>query len=139
MNRQKAPRSARAVAAIASLAAGALLLASAFMTLLLGVSALATNELLAVEPGWTFRLNATVWGWIHIALGIAMALGGIAVMFRWVWARIAAIALAVASMVLFFVWLPYYPVWSAIVIAVDLVIIWAVATWDTPASQPPAD
>lgn len=125
--------------AVASFASGGLLLASAFMTALLGVSAMFINELIVIEPAWVFRLNVEIWGWIHIGLGVAMALVGLAVMFRWLWARVAAISVSLASMVLFFLWLPYYPVWSVVVIALNVVIIFAIVTWDTPAAQPSAD
>ena len=28
-----------------------------------------------------------------------------------------------------FMWLPYYPWWSVLIIALDIVVIWAVSTW----------
>ena len=42
-----------------------------------------------------------------------------------VWARVAGIAVAALSAVLNFMWLPYYPVWSILIIAVDVLVIWA--------------
>jgi hypothetical protein len=51
-----------------------------------------------------------------------------------VWARLFAIFMACISIVVMFMWLPYYPLWSIIVIALDVVVIWAVATWDTAAA-----
>jgi hypothetical protein len=35
------------------------------------------------------------------------------------------------SIIANFLWMPYYPLWSILVIALDVVVIWAVATWDT--------
>ena len=46
------------------------------------------------------------------------------------WARVTAIFMASLSIVAMFLWLPYYPVWSLVVIALDIIVIWAVATWD---------
>jgi hypothetical protein len=43
------------------------------------------------------------------------------------WARVAAITLAVLSAITNFLWLPYYPFWSMLIIAVDIFVIWAVA------------
>ena len=37
----------------------------------------------------------------------------------------AGIAVAALSAVLNFMWLPYYPVWSILIIAVDVLVIWA--------------
>jgi hypothetical protein len=31
-------------------------------------------------------------------------------------------------------WLPYYPIWSIVVVALDIIVIWAIATWDTSRS-----
>ena len=28
-----------------------------------------------------------------------------------------------------FLWLPYYPAWAILIIVLDLIVIWAVATW----------
>jgi hypothetical protein len=43
---------------------------------------------------------------------------------------VAAIVIASVSIVVMFLWLPYYPVWSLVVIALDVIVIWAVTTWD---------
>jgi hypothetical protein len=135
-NRQSSQRR-NAPGAVTAFASGGLLFAGGLMTVLLAISALFTNELFLIAPTWAFRLDFVAWGWIHLALGLLMALSAIAVMFRWAWARVAAIALALASMVLFFLWVPYYPVWSIVMIAVDVVIIWAVATWGGATMNPP--
>jgi hypothetical protein len=69
---------------------------------------------------------------------VAILLGIIAfgLMFGATWARVAAIVMASISIVVMFLWLPYYPVWSLVVIALDVIVIWAVATWDTAGSRP---
>jgi len=41
------------------------------------------------------------------------------------WARVVGIAVAALSAVLNFMWLPYYPIWSILIIAVDVLVIWA--------------
>ena len=41
-----------------------------------------------------------------------------------------AVVLAGLSIIVNFVWLPYYPLWGILVIALDVVVIWAVSTWD---------
>lgn len=137
MTNQQVNVRGKAPGAIASFASGGLLFASGLMTVLLAISALFTNRLFLISPAWVFRLNFEAWGWIHLVLGLLMVLGAIAIMFRWTWARVAAIVLSLASMVLFFLWVPYYPVWSIVMIALDVVIIWAVTTWDEPTVRPP--
>jgi hypothetical protein len=44
------------------------------------------------------------------------------------WARFAGIFLAVLSLVAQFLFLPYAPVWSVIMMAIDVFVIWALAT-----------
>ena len=44
------------------------------------------------------------------------------------WAAIVGIALACLSALANFMWLPYQPVWAILIIALDVLIIWALAT-----------
>jgi hypothetical protein len=104
-DQQRAPRQ-KSAGTVATFAASGLLLASGVMTALLGISALFTDELFLISPAWVFRLDFVVWGWIHLPLGLLMVLAAIAIMFRRLWARAAAIVLALTSMVLFFLWGP---------------------------------
>ena len=111
-------------------AAGTLLLTCAVLTLLQGISALVNDELLVVGPNYVYKFNLTGWGWAHIVVAILLGAVAVGVMFAATWARVAAIAVASVSIVVMFLWLPYYPVWSIIVIALDVIVIVAVATWD---------
>jgi hypothetical protein len=43
------------------------------------------------------------------------------------WARMVAITLAVLSAIANFLFIPYYPFWSLLIIAVDVFVIWAIA------------
>ncbi|HUO37331.1 MAG TPA: hypothetical protein VMU34_05570 [Mycobacterium sp.] len=125
------------IAAGASVAAGALLLTAAVLTLLEGISAIVNDELLVIRPAdYVYRYNTTTWGWIHIVVAILLGAVAIGLILGRTWARVAAIVLACVSIVVNFLWLPYYPVWSIVVIALDIVVIWAVATWDTARWHP---
>jgi hypothetical protein len=131
---QKVPNEKRStrqlVAAGASLAAGALLLTTALLTLLQGISALAHDELLVVGPDYVYALSTTAWGWVHILVAILLAVVAIGLISGATWARVTAIIMASISIVAMFLWIPYYPVWSMVVIALDVIVIWAVATWE---------
>ena len=102
----------------------------AILTLLQGISAVANDELLVVGPEYIFKFNTATWGWIHILLAVLLGAVAIGMMMGATWARVTAIFLASLSIVTMFLWLPYYPVCSIVVIALDIVVIWAVATWD---------
>jgi hypothetical protein len=60
------------------------------------------------------------------AFGVVVALGMFAGTTR---ARGLAFVIAALSIVANFLWLPHYPAWSMVIIALDVVVIWAVATW----------
>jgi hypothetical protein len=112
-------------------AAAILLLTGSLLAIFQGISALADDELFLVAPNYTYEFDITAWGWIHLivgVLGIALAAGLIT---GAVWARAGTIVIAAISIIVNFLWLPYYPLWSILVIALDLIVIWAVTTWRT--------
>jgi hypothetical protein len=122
-------------AAGASIAAGALLFTSAVLTVLQGIEAVVTDKPLIIGPNYVYRFNSIGWGWIHIAVGIVLGIVAVGLITGAVWARLTAIVLACISIVAMFLWLPYYPMWSIIVIALDVIVIWGVATWDTTSAS----
>jgi hypothetical protein len=123
------------LAGSATFAAAALLLTSGILTLLTGISAVANNQLLVVGPDYVYKFNTSGWGWVHIALGILLIVVAFGLFWGTTWARVMAIIIACLSIVAMFLWLPYYPVWSIVLIALNLVVIWAIAAWDTPQSR----
>ena len=111
-------------------AAAILLLTAGIVALLQGIAAVADNNLFVVGINYTYKFDITTWGWIHIILGIIGIVVALGLFTGAVWARAAAIVIASLSIIANFLWMPYYPVWSILVIALDVVVIWAVATWD---------
>ena len=75
---------------------------------------------------YTYELSTTGWGWIHLIMGIVIVLAGIGLFTGNMAARIVAVVLALLSAIANFLWLPYYPVWSIIVIALNVTVIWAI-------------
>ena len=122
-------------AAGATFAAGVLLLTCALLTLFLGISAVVNSGLFVIGPNYVYKFSTAGWGWGHIVLAIAMGAVAFGLFFGSIWARVAAIVMAALSIVVMFMWMPYYPVWSIVVIALDVVVIWAVATWHTSQSK----
>jgi len=90
-----------------------------------GVVGLATNEFYVPTQKWIFQFDATTWGLVHILIGVIAVLTGIGLFAGAVWARTVAVAIAAVSILANFVWLPYYPVWAALIIAFDVFVIWA--------------
>lgn len=90
-----------------------------------GVVGLATNEFYVTTQKWIFQFDVTTWGWIHVLVGVIAVLAGIGLFSGAVWARTVAVAVAAISILVNFVWLPYYPVWAVLIIAFDIFVIWA--------------
>jgi hypothetical protein len=118
--------------ATATLAAGALMLTSAILTFVIGVFALAANHLVVSGPGYEYTFQITGWGWANIVTGMVLAAGSVALFLSAQWARAAAIVVTCLAIVVTFLWMPYYPTGSIVLIALDVVVIWGVATWNTP-------
>lgn len=112
-------------------AAAILLFTGSLLAILQGISAIANDDIFVAAPNYTYEFDITAWGWIHLIaglIGLAIAFG---MMTGALWARAAAIVIAAVSIIINFLWLPYYPLWSILVIALDLIVIWAVTTWRT--------
>ncbi|GAB3889712.1 hypothetical protein GCM10029964_059940 [Kibdelosporangium lantanae] len=71
-------------------------------------------------------LDLTAWGWLHLLLGGLVGLAGIALLSGALWARVVAVAFAVINAVAQLAFISAYPVWSTIVIALCVVVIWAI-------------
>lgn len=117
------------VAGVTTIAAGVLLAAAGILSILQGISAIAKDDLFVVGPEYIYSLDVTGWGWIHLIVGVLVVLTAIGLFGGATWARATAIVLAGLSIVANFLWLPYYPWWAVLVIALDILVIWAVATW----------
>ena len=117
------PRSGRAVGFIV-FAGVAMVMIGAFHALQ-GLVALFNDDFYVVGQKWIFEFDLTTWGWIHLIIGIGIAVAGFFVLNGAVWARVVGIGVAVVSAIVNFMWLPHYPIWSILIIAVDVLVIWA--------------
>ena len=122
---ETAPRvSAWAVGGM-TFAGAMMILAGSFQTLA-GLAAIFNDEFFVVARGYTFDLDVTAWGWIHLIVGILLLTTGFALFAGRVWAAVTAVVLAMISAVTNFFFIPYYPWWSLLVIALNIWVIWAV-------------
>ena len=86
---------------------------------------LAPEEFYVIGAKWVFEFDITTWGWIHMILGAVMFAAGIGILSGNVLARAVGVILAAVSAVANFAWLPYYPVWSIVMIFLAIAVIWA--------------
>jgi hypothetical protein len=52
-------------------------------------------------------------------------LAGFGVFSGAVWARTVGVICATVSLLVSFAWIPLYPIWSIVLIAIDVTVIWA--------------
>jgi hypothetical protein len=90
-----------------------------------GLVAIFENEFFVVSSNYLFELDVTAWGWIHLIGGAVVLAAGFGLMNGAVWARSIGVLVAAISGIANFLWLPYYPVWSALMIAFAVLVIWA--------------
>jgi len=105
--------------------AGVMLIMIGAMDIVQGLVALFNDEFYVVGPEWVFQFDITAWGWIHLILGIVLIASGIGIFSGNVAARTVGVIVAGLAALVNFAWLPYYPVWSIVIIAVCIAVIWA--------------
>ncbi len=116
---------------VSSWATGGILFASTMLVMvgfyqaLTGLVAILNQEFFATARNYTFDLDVGAWGWLHLVLGCVAVLVGIGLIRRATWAGVAAILIAMLSALANFLFIPYQPIWSLVMIAIDMWIIWA--------------
>ena len=108
--------------------AGLLLILAGVFQALEALSAIVHDQYLVATPRYIYTFDLTAWGWIHLLIGLALVAIGICLLLGQGWALMAGIVIAGLSAVVNFTWLPYSPFWAILLIAVDLLIIWALAS-----------
>jgi hypothetical protein len=100
---------------------------AAIMMMMLGTfHAIEGLVALVGKSGLTVHVDYTTWGWIHIIGGVIVVGAGVALLTGKMWARAVAVAVAAVSAIVNIGFLSAYPVWSTIMIAFDVLVIWAV-------------
>ncbi|MGW1001117.1 DUF7144 family membrane protein [Streptomyces sp. NPDC002520] len=115
--------------------AGVLMLVNGILAVLQGISALASDDVYARIDTYSYKINLTGWGWILIVLGVIAVITGAGILKGAEWARAVGIVLASLSLIAQFLFLPYAPFWSLIMIAIDFFVIWSLATYHSPSSS----
>ena len=91
-----------------------------------GLVAVFNDDFYVVTQNYTFDLDTSAWGWIHLLLGVLLVATGWGLFSGATWAGVTAIVLASLSAIANFFFIPYYPFWSIILIALDIWVIWAI-------------
>lgn len=104
--------------------AGVWLVIGGSLSVLLGITGIATDYILRSPAAYAYRFNLTAWGWISLVIGVALGIAGLGVLAGARWGRTAGAVAAVASLITQFMFIPYYPWWSISVMTLDLLALW---------------
>jgi hypothetical protein len=116
--------------------AGIIMLTGGFFNIIQGFVALARDDFYLVgSSGLVLSLDYTAWGWVLLLSGVLFVFAGYGVMVGQMWARVTGVILAVVNAVVNMVVMPAYPLWSIMVITLDIFIIFALVVHGREAKQ----
>ena len=118
----------RPLAAGVSIFAAAMLMMSGLAEALSGIAALINDAFLVKVGGYVYAFDSTTWGWIHLIFGAALIAVGAFILLGRSWAFVIGIILAAINGLLNFLWLPISPLWAVVMIAINVLVVWALAT-----------
>ena len=113
-----------------SLFAGIMMIIGGVFNAMEGVVALAQDEVYVSTRRYIFAFDLTTWGWIHIILGLLVVAAGVGVITGQLWGRVVGITIATLTILANFAFIPYYPIWSLVIIALNVFVIWALCVYD---------
>ncbi|TNC29125.1 DUF7144 family membrane protein [Amycolatopsis alkalitolerans] len=114
---------------------GVMMIVAGLFNVIIGVVALFNSHYYVVGPSGLLVLNLSGWGWLHLILGALVAVTGGVLFTGATWARVITVLLAGFNALASLAFLSAYPLWSIVVIALDVLVIWAVITAGTEAEE----
>jgi hypothetical protein len=109
--------------------AGAMMIMVGMFQAIEGLAAVLQDDFYVVTADYAFEMDVTTWGWIHLIGGSIVCLAGAFLLTGNVVARIIGITVALFSAISNFFFIPYYPLWTILIIALNIVIIWALLNY----------
>lgn len=113
--------------------AGMLLLIAGIFHGIAGLVSLYKDEVYLIGPNSLIILDFTGWGWLHIAIGLLLIAAAFSLMRGNIFGRFVGIITATLSAIANFAFLGAYPLWSFLIIALDVLIIYAILVQGTGA------
>lgn len=106
--------------------AGVILLVNGIFSVVQALIALiGSDTYYAVVEGTLFLFDVTGWGWWNLFIGAFLILTAFGLFASATWARVVGVILAVLSALVQLMLVPVQPWWSMIVIAIDVLVLYA--------------
>ena len=103
---------------------GVVAMVAGLLAFFAGLSAVVKQSFYPQLSGYAYRWTIHGWGWVLLVLGGLLFAAGAISLLGMAIGRIAAVALAVCTAVVGFLFLAYTPVWGTIVVALSVIAIW---------------
>lgn len=101
-----------------------------------GIVALVRDQVFVVGPeGNVISLDYTTWGWINLVFGLVVLCTGLALPNGSMLAKLTAVTIAGLSVIDNLFVISAYPVWAVLVIALDVLVIYAITVHGNEARQ----
>lgn len=112
--------------------AGVVMLVLGSLDALWGLAAVINNEVVTVGGrGGVVVWDISAWGWGHLILGSLVALTGLGLLAAQGWARWLGILFVSLNVLVQFGTFGLFPLWSIMIIAIDIVILYQLtARWE---------
>lgn len=105
--------------------ASVMMILSGLFQMVVAFTAILRDEFFVVVNNTLFTYDVTVWGWIHLVISFIIIAAGFAVLNGRPWARAIGVLMAAISALANMAYIPYYPLWSLLIITVDVIVIYA--------------
>jgi hypothetical protein len=108
--------------------AGVMLATVSVFQILEGIAAIADDKVYVAGISYAYELDLTTWGWIHLILGVIGLAVGLGILAGQAWGLLSGVVIAALSCLTHFAFLPYFPIWSLVVLAFNALVIWALCS-----------
>jgi hypothetical protein len=108
--------------------AGTLMIISGATGFLGGLAKVVKGGFFTFNSTYPYHWTTHGWGWTELIIGGLLFAAGVGVFLGMTWARAVGVLIATAYAVVSFLTIPFYPVWSLILIALNVFVIWALLT-----------
>ena len=105
--------------------AGVMLIMIGFYQAIAGLVAIFDDEFYVATEKYLFQFDVTAWGWIHLIVGIGVLASGFGIFTGNVLSRTVGVVAAVISGLTAFAWIPYYPFWGIVLVALSVAVVWS--------------
>jgi len=107
--------------------AGIMLFLIGVMNVIYGIVGLVNDQFAVFTKAGLLSFDITGWAWITLIIGVIQLFAGLAILGGQTWGRVIGIIAASASILHQFAMMPLYPIWSILILTLDVLVIYALA------------